>query len=103
MDPEDDERPGVIIVTGAAGGTGSAVCTLLEDRGWGVVATDLTAPSRPCEMTMCLEHDVRSSSSWAVTVRAVLDRHGRVDGLVNVAGIVRRGMVWETSDSDWMT
>jgi 3alpha(or 20beta)-hydroxysteroid dehydrogenase len=74
---------------------------LLEDRGWCVVATDLTAPSRPCETTVCVDHDVTSSSSWAATIRAALDRHGGVDGLVNVAGIARRGMVWEASDKDW--
>ncbi|PWI10417.1 hypothetical protein DIZ27_12510 [Streptomyces sp. NWU339] len=98
---ETEEQPPVALVTGAAGGIGSAVCTVLEPNGWLVVATDLEAPDRAHGSTVCLAHDVTSPGSWSRAVGAALDRHSRVDGLVDVAGIARRGMVWETTDEDW--
>lgn len=95
----DTDAPPVVVVTGAAGGIGAGVCTLLEHEGWQVVATDLEPPERG--NATCLAHDVTSSGSWDDVTATVLGRFDRMDGLVNVAGIARRGMVWEATDEDW--
>jgi 3alpha(or 20beta)-hydroxysteroid dehydrogenase len=101
MTDRTEDGPRVVLVTGAAGGIGSAICTLLEQEGWQVVATDIAAPERSNIATAGLALDVTSSEAWRGVVAAVVDKFGHIDGLVNVAGIARRGMVWEASDEDW--
>jgi NAD(P)-dependent dehydrogenase (short-subunit alcohol dehydrogenase family) len=91
---------GVVIITGASGGIGAGICTELEQTGWQVVATDVAAPDRPSS-TLDLALDVTDSAAWANTVASVVERYGRVDGLVNVAGIVERGRLHEVSDDSW--
>jgi len=61
-----------------------------------VVATDL----RPGEGVDHL-HDVTSEADWARVIAAVDAAHGRLDGLVNNAGIVALGSIEETSLEDW--
>ena len=98
---DSGEGSPVAIVTGAAGGIGSAICTLLEQEGWRLVATDIIEPAREHPGTVCIEHDVTDAQSWDRVVDRTLSEHGGLTGLVNVAGIVRRGMVWEIADEDW--
>jgi 3alpha(or 20beta)-hydroxysteroid dehydrogenase len=98
---DSGEGPPVAIVTGAAGGIGSAICTLLEHQGWRLVATDIIEPAREHPGTVCIEHDVTNAQSWGRVVDRTLAEHGGLTGLVNVAGIIRRGMVWEITDEDW--
>lgn len=98
---DSGEGQPVAIVTGAAGGIGSAICTLLEHEGWRLVATDIIEPAREHPGTVCIEHDVTDAQSWDRVVDLTLSQHGGLTGLVNVAGIIRRGMVWEIADEDW--
>jgi len=98
---DSSEGSPVAIVTGAAGGIGSAICTLLEGEGWRLVATDLIEPAREHPGSVCIEHDVTDAESWDRVVDRTLSEHGGLTGLVNVAGIIRRGMVWEITDEDW--
>jgi 3alpha(or 20beta)-hydroxysteroid dehydrogenase len=100
MTDRTEDGPRVVLVTGAAGGIGSAICTLLEQEGWQVVATDIAAPERSNVATAGLALDVTSSEAWRGVVAPVVDKFGHIDGLVNVA-IARRGMVWEAADEDW--
>jgi len=44
-----------------------------------------------------VRHDVRSEEEWAEVVRQTVERHGRVDVLVNNAGIYERGKLLDTS------
>jgi 3alpha(or 20beta)-hydroxysteroid dehydrogenase len=101
MTDRTEDGPRVVLVTGPAGGIGSAICTLLEQEGWQVVATDIAAPERSNVATAGLALEVTSSEAWRGVVAPVVDKFGHIDGLVNVAGIARRGMVWEASDEDW--
>ena len=43
-----------------------------------------------------LAHDVRAEEEWAEVVRQTLDRHGRIDVLVNNAGIFQRAKLLDT-------
>jgi 2-dehydro-3-deoxy-L-rhamnonate dehydrogenase (NAD+) len=67
--------PRVAIVTGGAGGLGSAIAARLREDGVEVVAADLP------------ELDVTDAASVQRLVARVLGEHGRVDVLVNNAGI----------------
>jgi 3alpha(or 20beta)-hydroxysteroid dehydrogenase len=67
-------------VTGAGRGQGAAEAVLLRSRGWSVVTTDLAGD-------VDVIADVSEAKAWEAIVATALDRHGRIDGLVNNAGI----------------
>lgn len=97
----------VALVTGAARGIGAAVAQRLVDRGATVALADV-APSHEWEHELGLagphsRHavDVRDAGSCQALVAGVLAAHGRIDHLVNNAGIVRRGSAAEMSEEDF--
>lgn len=71
----------VIIVTGAAAGLGAAIAERLTEEGARVVATDIAAREG------VLAQDVTDEARWRTLIDETLSTHGRLDGLVNNAGI----------------
>lgn len=83
----------VAIVTGSAQGIGRAVARKLSDEGAKVVLADLNGPgvrSAAAELpdALGLEVDVSQAAQVQGMVDETLNRHGRLDVLVNVAAIV---------------
>jgi 3alpha(or 20beta)-hydroxysteroid dehydrogenase len=70
----------VAVVTGAGRGQGASEAALLRSRGWDVVTTDVAG-----EVDVLA--DVCDPGAWTSLVDTVLDRHGRLDGLVNNAAV----------------
>jgi 3(or 17)beta-hydroxysteroid dehydrogenase len=97
----------VILVTGAASGLGRAQATLLAREGARVVATDVNeaggaALAQALGPASCfLRHDVRDEDAWRGVIAATLERFGRLDGLVNNAGVVLLASVEETTLEQW--
>lgn len=90
----------VALVTGGASGLGAADARLLADEGAQVVITDVQAElgrevAASIPGALFLEHDVRDEDQWRGVVARTLDRFGRLDVLVNNAGLVRFGHVEE--------
>ncbi len=83
----------VALVTGAARGIGAATFDRLRTEGVIVVGTDKVPSTEEI-----LEHDVANEASWAAVHAFVRDRHGSLDILVNVAGILREAPLAETSE-----
>jgi NAD(P)-dependent dehydrogenase (short-subunit alcohol dehydrogenase family) len=79
----------VALVTGAAQGIGRAIAVLLAQRGWRVAVADLKAGKR--EGFLFVRTDVASEPSVRNCVRTVAKRLGRLDALVNNAGIASPG------------
>ena len=87
----------VAIVTGAAGGQGSAEAKLLAKEGAKVVATDLNEDGAKevadeinkqyGDVAIGLKHDVTSEKDWETVVEQAVSRFGSLDVLVNNAGI----------------
>jgi 3alpha(or 20beta)-hydroxysteroid dehydrogenase len=83
----------VVIVTGGARGQGAAEVRLMHERGATVVAGDVLdddgkALAAELGAGVTYAHlDVTSADSWADVVGSTLAAHGRIDGLVNNAGI----------------
>lgn len=86
----------VILVTGAAGHLGRAIAACLGEAGAEVVASDLVAGPG-----IVLQLDVASSEGWRRAADAIAQSHGRLDGLVHNAGILRPGALSEIAPEDW--
>lgn len=86
----------IILVTGAAGTLGSHTANAIEAAGGQAIRTDLAG--RPG-----MDHplDVTREEDWTAAMIAVKALHGRLDGLVNNAGVVLVGDVEQTSLADW--
>jgi NAD(P)-dependent dehydrogenase (short-subunit alcohol dehydrogenase family) len=83
---ERQTRP-VAIVTGAAGGIGEAVARALHAAGYRVFGTSRRLPATTSAGLEYLVCDVTSHESVEAAVGAVLARAGRIDLLVNNAGV----------------
>ena len=92
----------VIVVTGAAGGQGAAEAAALRDEGAIVVATDIQAFAGEERERIHRRHlDVTSPADWETLAAWVKDRFGRVDGLINNAGIPSRARLGEVVLEEW--
>jgi 3alpha(or 20beta)-hydroxysteroid dehydrogenase len=95
MRPEllKDLEDKVVLITGAARGQGAAEAELLGALGAKVVACDVAGgDGEP------LTHlDVTDADAWAAVVADVTAAHGRIDVLVNNAGIYRKAPLGEWS------
>lgn len=83
----------VVLITGAAGAVGAAVAEGVRAAGGVAIATDL----KGADLTL----DVTSEESWQRVIAEVGERHGRIDGLVNAAGIVAIGSVEKLDFATW--
>jgi 3alpha(or 20beta)-hydroxysteroid dehydrogenase len=86
-----------IAVTGAARGMGAAIARTLIGRGANVVATDVLEPQDSLDGAQFIRLDVTSETGWDNVIKAIIDQFGRLDGLVNNAGIAEHGLLVETS------
>jgi len=87
----------VVIVTGGARGLGAAAAARMAGDGAKVVVTDLlTDEGRTTAEEIgatFVEHDVTTEEGWQAVVDATLRAHGRIDGLVNNAGVSSMGTI----------
>ncbi|MEU8976240.1 oxidoreductase [Streptomyces monashensis] len=91
------KRP-VALVTGASSGIGEATALALVEAGFEVIGTSRNAAKAASrEGVTFLDLDVSSDSSVATLVQQVIDRFGRIDVLVNNAGIGSSGATEESS------
>ena len=107
----DDLTGRVVVITGAAGGIGSAAAVALADKGARLVLVDrsdeaLQALADTLDTdTLTLAADVTREADMAAMAAQTLDRFGRIDALVTTAAILRGkgGMqtVADTSYEDW--
>lgn len=85
----------VVVVTGAARGQGAAEVEALTREGAHVIATDVR-PEGGCQRL-----DVSNEDDWAALAAALRESFGRVDGLVNNAGITWRARVADVRSDDF--
>jgi NAD(P)-dependent dehydrogenase (short-subunit alcohol dehydrogenase family) len=86
----------IVLVTGALGTLGSAMCVAIEAAGGAAIRTDLAARGK-----VDIALDVTSEEAWTAALTEVERRHGRLDGVVNNAGVGTPGDIEKTSFAEW--
>jgi len=100
----------IALVTGAAGGIGSAISQRLASDGATVIIADVNgvgadAAAAQLRADGCnafpIAFDVTSPRAVADAVALIGREHGRIEILVNNAGINRRGALLDLTEDDW--
>jgi 3-oxoacyl-[acyl-carrier protein] reductase len=94
-----------VVVTGAARGVGRAVAASFWNAGATVYLVDVDADPVACAAqeigAIGLVADVSDTGQVTATMEQVIGETGRIDVLVNNAGILRDGVVWKLTDDDY--
>lgn len=90
----------VALVTGGASGIGAAIAARLQAGGAAVAALDLTSDG-VADGLLAVTCDVSDDASVWAAVQTVVDELGRLDIVVNNAGIGAAGTVADNSDEEW--
>jgi NAD(P)-dependent dehydrogenase (short-subunit alcohol dehydrogenase family) len=94
-----DQR--VAIITGASQGIGAGLVDGYRQRGWAVVANALTIRPSDDPDVLAVEGDVSDTATADRVVGAALRKFGRVDTLVNDAGVYIGKPFTDYSNSDY--
>jgi NAD(P)-dependent dehydrogenase (short-subunit alcohol dehydrogenase family) len=91
----------IILITGGLGGIGGEVARHFLARGAQVVVTDLSTQDEGAiaafgDKARYARLDVTSESGWTELVGEIVERHGKLDALVNIAGVFTPGIPFET-------
>jgi len=100
----------VAIITGAASGMGRAEASLLAKEGAKVVVADIDEVNgkkvaeeigREGGKAIFVKHDVTSESDWSGLIKKTLSEFGKLDVLVNNAGVLFAKPIEDTSLEEW--
>ena len=85
----------VVLITGASGAVGKAVAEAVSAAGGIAVTSDLAGQGATHAL------DVTSETDWLQVIADIGPTYGRLDGLVNAAGIAALGNIEETDFATW--
>lgn len=98
----------VVLISGAARGMGAHQARSFVAAGAKVVLGDVADEAMQAlaeelgeDSALAVHLDVSKAEDWTLAVQAATDRFGRLDVLVNNAGILRFSMIEECSDEEW--
>lgn len=100
----------VAIITGAARGLGRTQAWLLAKEGAKIVITDINENGGKKAVeeiikdggeAIFIKHDVTSENEWREVIEKTLARFGKLDVLVNNAGVMIRKSIEDTSLEEW--
>ncbi len=100
----------VALITGAGSGIGKETARLFVQEGGKVAILDIVTGDieQVCkdidvagQTTMCLKGDVTKRDEVKAAVDMVMSKWGRIDVLINNAGIIRDSMVYRMTEEQW--
>jgi len=89
-----------VLVTGAAGGIGGAVATRFLEGGWRVAAVDVQAVDVSAAV-LGIRADLLDVGQCRAAVEQAVAWAGRLDAVVNAAGLWTEGASAETTEAEW--
>jgi 3-oxoacyl-[acyl-carrier protein] reductase len=97
-----DATPRVALITGAAGGLGQALLASFAAQGWRVAAGWHQAPlAKETDFIWPVPLDVTCRKQGEAAVNEIISRWGRLDALVNNAGVTADDPIWQLTDPQW--
>lgn len=90
----------VVLITGGTSGIGRETANQFASKGAHVVIFDKEIDASESNITF-IQADVTNTESVEAGMRQILDQFGRLDVVVNNAGISSTGTVEEASEEDW--
>jgi len=81
------EEPKVVIITGGSQGIGAGLVAEYRRRGWAVVATSRTIKPDKDPAVLTVDGDIAEAATTDRIISGALGRFGRIDTLVNNAGV----------------
>ncbi len=94
-----------VLITGGTGGIGESAVRLFAENGYNTAFTYNTNAAKAKELigpgVFAVRCDVSDADSVNAAFRAVVERFGRVDVLINNAGISRQKLFTDITDDDW--
>jgi NAD(P)-dependent dehydrogenase (short-subunit alcohol dehydrogenase family) len=96
----------VALITGASSGIGAAAAIAFAEAGWDVMAAGrdedrLEEVAEVSENIATWSGELSASEECEELVADTIDEFGRIDCLVNSAGVIVRANVADTADEDW--
>lgn len=89
---------GVAFLTGASGGLGAAIARRFGQAGWRLA---LAYHQHPCEGEFTVSLDVREEAAVNRAVDSAVERFGRLDVLINNAGVVADHTIGKMDHAEW--
>ncbi len=89
-----------VLVTGAAGGIGRAVAARFREGGWRVAAVDIQTVDDAAD-TLGIRADLLDVAQCRAAVEQAAAWAGRLDAVVNAAGLWTEGTSAETTEAEW--
>lgn len=97
-----DQNPKTALITGAAGGLGQSLVKHFLAAGWAVAAGQhLHRVYEESDSLLPVQLNVTDQATIDSAVRQIIEKWGRIDALINNAGITADGPVARMSDIDW--
>jgi 3-oxoacyl-[acyl-carrier protein] reductase len=91
----------VVLITGANGGLGRALTEAFASAGWQVTAGIREEQQEIPSAALSLPVDVTHPKQVENAVAIIVEKFGRLDALVNNAGVTADDLCWQLSDESW--
>ena len=96
-----DETPRVVVITGASQGIGASLVSAYRRLGYAVLGTSRTIPPSDDPMIATVQGDIATADTAERVTRHAIDRFGRIDTLINNAGVFVAKRFTQYTDEDY--
>ena len=93
----------IALVTGAGRGIGKEIAKKLQEDGYFVIANSKNTVIESTETQMGYLADVSNSSEVSKMIEDITKKYGKIDVLVNNAGIAQQKLFTDITEADWDT